>query len=69
MRVITSQETEGIDNGFYHVLHERETKSVCGAVKEDDLFAGGVGDVLSRKEAEERGLQPCEKCLTYTGEQ
>lgn len=68
MRVITAQEAEAIENGYYHLLDEHETKSVCGAVEEDDLFAGEVGDILTRKEAEERGLQPCEQCLTYTGE-
>lgn len=68
MRVITAREAEAVENGFYHVLDEQETKSACGAVQEDDLFAGDVGEILSRTEAEERGLQPCEKCLTYTGE-
>lgn len=69
MHVITALEAEEGDAGFYHILREDETGSLCGAIQEDNLFSGQVGNVLSRSEAEERGLQPCENCLTYTGEQ
>lgn len=68
MQVITAQEAEAGDDGFYHIADETERKSVCGAVQDGNLFAGEVGELLSRTEAEERGLQPCEQCLTYTGE-
>lgn len=69
MRVITAQEAKAIENGSYHILHERETKSICGTIHDDNLFAGEMGDIISRKEAKERGLQPCEQCLSYTGEE
>lgn len=68
MPVVTAPEAEATADGFYHILDETERKSVCGAIREDDTFAGEVGEILSRREAEERGLQPCEHCLTYTGQ-
>lgn len=69
MRVITSLEAEAVKDGFYHILREGETRSLCGTVEADDQPAEQVGEVFSRKEAEERGLQPCEHCLTYAGQQ
>lgn len=70
MNVVTALEAEAVEDGFYHLLAEEEgTKSLCGAVQSDDLFAGQVGDVVSRTKAEERGLQPCARCLAYADDQ
>lgn len=67
MRVITAKSSQTGENGCYHIIDECEIKSVCGVVEADNLFAGNVGEIISQNEAEERGLQPCDRCLMYTG--
>ncbi|RBI60291.1 hypothetical protein DMJ13_18285 [halophilic archaeon] len=56
------------DDGVYHVMNDAGTGSVCGQLQKDDLFAGNPDEIVSRSEAETRGLQPCHHCMTYTGE-
>ncbi|RBI59928.1 hypothetical protein DMJ13_19690 [halophilic archaeon] len=56
------------DGGVYHFLNDAESGSVCGQLQKDDLFAGNPDEIVSRKKAEKRGLQPCHHCMTYTGE-
>lgn len=70
MNVITTLEAESVSEGYYHILNATETGSVCGAIKiEDSLFGSHANEILSRTEAEQRDLQPCTRCLTYTGDQ
>lgn len=68
MHVITALEATSGSEGYYHILNDAETGSVCGAVKTDSLFGGHAHEILSQAEAEHRGLQPCKRCLTYTGD-
>ncbi|WP_227378581.1 hypothetical protein [Haladaptatus halobius] len=68
MDVITAvDEQSGETTGYYHLLNKYETESVCGTVNEDALESGHTHKILSRSDAEQRGLQPCDRCMTYTG--
>ena len=69
-QMIIATEAKHGDDGYYHILNEGETGSICGAVKTESLFSGDghANEILSRAEAEQRGLQSCEHCMTYTGE-
>lgn len=67
MDVITALEAASGADGYYHILNQAETGSVCGAVKDDSLFSGHAHDILPRTEAEQQGLQPCDRCMTYSG--
>ncbi|MFC4551550.1 MULTISPECIES: hypothetical protein [Halorussus] len=69
-QVIITTEAKHGDDSYYHLLNEGETGSICGAVKTESLFSGNdhANEILSRAEAEQRSLQSCEHCMTYTGE-
>jgi hypothetical protein len=65
MDVITALEAASGEGGYYHLLNDEETASVCGTVQKDTLFAGQAHRILEKAEAERRGLQLCERCTDY----
>lgn len=68
MDVVTAPEADSDESGYYHLLNEEETGSICGAITDESLFAGNSLEVISQEEAENRGLQHCEECMTFTGD-
>ncbi|WP_276302493.1 hypothetical protein [Halorussus lipolyticus] len=68
MDVITALEAASGDGGYYHLLNEDATASVCGTVQKDTLFAGQAHEILPKAEAEQQGLEPCARCIDYAEE-
>lgn len=69
MSVISDSVVVASDDGYYHILNTDETGSICGAITEQRAAADSAGECISHVEAERRGFQPCERCLTYPGDQ
>jgi hypothetical protein len=67
MDVITALEAASGDGGYYHLLNDEQTASVCGTVQKDTLFAGQAHRILPKIEAERQGLQLCKRCTDYAG--
>lgn len=67
MDVITALEAASGEGGYYHLLNDDQSASICGTVQKDTLFAGQAHQILSKAEAEKQGLKPCERCTDYAG--
>lgn len=68
MDVITALEAASGTEGYYHLLNDDETASVCGTVQKESLFAGQAHRILPQVEAERQGLKLCERCTDYAGD-
>lgn len=68
MDVITALEAASGEGGYYHLLNDDGTASVCGTVQNDSLFAGQAHRILPKIEAERQGLKLCERCTDYAGD-
>lgn len=49
-------------SGYYHILSENRTNSLCGSVSNESQFAAGMHRVLTRKQAENQGFDVCGLC-------
>ena len=62
MKVAIAHETKEKNVGSYHALNDATTASLCGSLNEESQFAANIVQVLSKGEAEQRGLSPCGRC-------
>lgn len=66
MQVMTAQEAREGNTGVYHILDSTEEESLCRVIKEQN---DNPVNILTKHEAEQRGLRPCKKCLNIRREQ
>ncbi len=64
LRAISDSAVVTSDDGYYHILNTDET-GVYAQQLQSSVAADRGGERISRVEAERRGFQPCECCLTY----
>ena len=62
MEAVIAQETKGKNTGFYHLLNDAGTGSLCASINEESQFASDIAEVLSQDSAERRGLNLCGRC-------
>lgn len=68
MSAISDSAVVASDDGYYHVLNTDGTESVCGMIEKQQVAGDRGGERISRAEAEQRGFQPCDRCLMYPGD-
>lgn len=64
MRVAITMNVQEQGEGCYHLLGNDNVRSLCGAVNDDKYVGPDIQEAISRQEAEEKGLHPCEQCLS-----
>lgn len=63
MRVLITREADEGNEGCYHLAMDGSPNSLCGVIRGKQYFGGDLHEVLSREEAEQRGLRPCQTCI------
>ena len=61
MTVLTIEALQAA-SGYYHLLTEDRTRSLCGSVSAESQFAAGMHRVLTRERAEDRDFEVCGLC-------
>lgn len=64
MAVLTF-EAQNTASGYYHLLSEDETRSLCGNVNAESQFAAEIGRVLTEERAASRGFEVCGLCDSF----
>lgn len=62
MMVVLAIEALQTASGYYHLLTEDRTRSLCGGVSAESQFAAGMHRVLTREQAEDRDFEVCGLC-------
>ncbi len=62
MNAIIAHEAKEKDTGYYHLVNDRGTASLCGSLNDESPFASAIAERISQTVADQRSFRLCRRC-------